>query len=339
MYSGLSETNLKMIDFGFSGGFMRGDGKVRGTISYMAPEVVQGTLGPEADVWSCGAVLFAMLTTWEFTDLDPEGDSNELMKILKVRFKDRRWAQERLQEAADERQFPKAARELLAKMLTHDRHMRPSVLEALAHEFVVDTYTKPVHNDDIEMQARAVLHGLVDSLRAFSKKPMLKRSALLVMSHAVSCGDGTAKAQRVAYRKLDKIGSGDLSVDSLETALKIYKLDVPTDLDELFTYIDTDNDGYVCFVDVLSATLPDSIKNEKTLLESVFGVLDFNKDGVIDACDLVKAFRHDAEDEGAMSWCSNAISEAGFSSSFFCCEEFINFMRDDEGRIGGSQHL
>lgn len=328
MYSGLTETNLKMIDFGFSGGFMQG-GLVRGTISYMAPEIIHKTFGPEADVWSCGAVLFAMLTSGEFTDLDPEGDNNELMDILKVRFRDRRWSQWRLQVAGRQFNFSTHASDLMAKMLTHDRHMRPSVLEALGHPFIAATYFEPIHDDTIETQAKEVLNTLAQSLRRFSQHGMLQRSALLVLSHVVSCGDGLAKAQRVAYRKLDRGGAGELSVDALEMAMRVHNISVPTDLDDLFAYLDTDNDGYICFVDFLSATLPLSILREKIRIGNVFTVLDVNKDGRIDTSDLAHAFGYDVQNEAATKVCSDAIVEAGLAPTGFSCAEFVAFMQKD----------
>lgn len=52
-----------MVDLGFSSGFdMHRENKISGTTAYMAPEFWSGIYGPEGDVWSCGVVLFTMLT-------------------------------------------------------------------------------------------------------------------------------------------------------------------------------------------------------------------------------------------------------------------------------------
>lgn len=330
MYSGRTETNLKMIDFGFSGAFEQEDGQVRGTISYMAPEVVHGILGPEADVWCCGACLFAMLTTWEFTDLDPMGDNQTLMEILKVRFKDRRWSQQRLHEAIEELKLSGDARDLLTDMLIYDRHMRPSVTQALEHPFITTTYDQTTNLDEVEAQAKEVLNRLVNSLRSFTKQPMLKRSALLAMSHTVNCGDGRVKAERAAYRKLDTFGGGDLSVDSLVVGMRRNQMEVPNDLDDLFTYIDVDNDGYICFVDLLAALLPLSLQRDKTQCENLFAVLDINKDGILDTNDLVLAFSYNVGDEGAQKLCSTAITEAGLRPQGVSRAEFMELMHDDQ---------
>jgi serine/threonine-protein kinase Chk1 len=74
--------NLKLADFGLAAVFKKKDGSRRlcntpcGSPPYMAPEIARGKYDPaQADVWSCGAVLFVMLsgeTPWdEPTKTDP----------------------------------------------------------------------------------------------------------------------------------------------------------------------------------------------------------------------------------------------------------------------------
>lgn len=148
----------------------------------------------------------------------------------------------------------------------------------------------------------------------------------MAIAHAVSCGDGRVKAQRVAFRKLDKVGTGDLSMDSLETGMGVHHVEIPSDLDDLFTYIDIDNDGYICFVDFLSATLPLAIQRDRTECENVFAVLDVNKDGVVDANDLARAFSYDVGEPAALKLCTEAITESGLPPEGFSLEEFVKFM-------------
>jgi serine/threonine protein kinase len=58
--------NLKVADFGLSNKLTDGACLITscGSPNYAAPEVIEGFPydGPGADVWSCGVILFAMLT-------------------------------------------------------------------------------------------------------------------------------------------------------------------------------------------------------------------------------------------------------------------------------------
>ena len=61
-----SKYNVKVADFGLSNMITDGDFLKTscGSPNYAAPEVISGRLyaGPEIDIWSCGVILYALLT-------------------------------------------------------------------------------------------------------------------------------------------------------------------------------------------------------------------------------------------------------------------------------------
>jgi len=323
MYRSPHCTNLKMIDLGTSTTFVAKSNVVKGSDLYIAPEIYQGIYGPEADVWSCGIVLFAMLTG-EFVF-----DEDEIVKLVH----DRQYIKDRVKWAS-EQGISSEAHCLLQQMLVPDRHMRITVSEALQHSFILRSYEKDLHDSVQQRQALAVLESLEQNLRNFSTKPILTRAVWRLTAHLVAHNqdDATFDAmhpQRLAFRMLDNLlyctvcrnrskaditpemirreGIGELSVGALEQALKMCGISVPTDLQELFQFVDADTDGYIGFGDFLSATLPPSVLSNDAHYWPVFTFLDRDGDGFIDASDLIDALGCRTEKE--MENCHLAIQE------------------------------
>ncbi|XP_050218026.1 CBL-interacting serine/threonine-protein kinase 10 [Mercurialis annua] len=111
--------NLKISDFGLSAlaESKRQDGLLHttcGTPAYVAPEVInrKGYDGSKADIWSCGVVLYVLLTGYL-----PFHDSNLMemyRKIGKAEFKCPNW-------------FPQDVRRLLSKILDPNPNTRISI--------------------------------------------------------------------------------------------------------------------------------------------------------------------------------------------------------------------
>ncbi|CAK8998338.1 Calcium-dependent protein kinase 28 [Durusdinium trenchii] len=130
----IAHANLKMVDLGLSSCFdMHRENRISGTTAYMAPEFWSGIYGPEGDVWSCGVVLFVMLTgTPLLDDISPATVKREILV--------RHLLRDRITSAAEEYNLSASALDLLMQMLQHDRHARPTIKEALKHRFNHDVY-------------------------------------------------------------------------------------------------------------------------------------------------------------------------------------------------------
>lgn len=299
MYRTPERKNLKMIDLGMSSGFTLKANALKGTCGYMAPELFRGIYGPEADVWSCGVVLFIMLTG---RPLFPELDAKEMEPLVN----NRQWVLERVKWASGQG-ISAEAYGLLRRMLLLDRHMRISVTEALEHPFVKSSYSQDLHDSTQQGEAVAVLEGLQESFRDLSAQPMLIRATLLLTAHLVAHNLDAMSSQRLAFRMLDKAGNGELSVDALEEALQFYNVSIPEDMGDLFNLVDTDRDGYISFMDFLSVTLPLSVRSDAANFHGAFKFFDTNCDGFIDASDLIDALGYKTMAE--VETCHDAMRE------------------------------
>lgn len=79
------KTQLKLIDLGLSVKRLTGLRGLRGTGSYMAPEILSGKeYGRECDIWACGLVLFELITGGPLVVLqDDDEDYEEWMEQIR----------------------------------------------------------------------------------------------------------------------------------------------------------------------------------------------------------------------------------------------------------------
>lgn len=127
--------NVKLADFGMAA--LESNGKLLetscGSPHYAAPEIVSGLKyhGAASDVWSCGVILFALLTGR--LPFDDENIRNLLLKVQAGSF-------EMPEEISDE------ALDLIWQMLTVDPMQRISTADVLNHP-LLNKY--PIPNEDL----------------------------------------------------------------------------------------------------------------------------------------------------------------------------------------------
>ncbi|CAE7434394.1 CPK3 [Symbiodinium natans] len=308
IYRSTDMTKLKMIDLGLASRFKKSRKEIRGTSAYMAPEIYDGFFGPEADSWGCGAVFFNLLTGKPFF---PPMMGDDDIKILA---KDRKWVRNRLRVLRDSG-LSKEAIDLVSRLMRHDRHLRLTAREALQHPFFTLHSEKEAaealrkHNPEyaeLDREAQEILDNLVEHFTDFAAQPVLIRAAVLLMAHVGAYSFKHARPQRAAFTKLDRTVSGGLSMEELESFYEESGTPVPEMLETAFSGVDLDDDGYITYIEFLSATLPRKARGDRNFCRRVFEILDRNRDGFIDASDLAQAFYSGKDEKGV---CSESLAE------------------------------
>ncbi|GAB4850589.1 CBL-interacting serine/threonine-protein kinase 25 [Ancistrocladus abbreviatus] len=130
------EENLKVSDFGLSAlpEQLRQDGLLHtqcGTPAYVAPEVLRkkGYDGAKADIWSCGVILFALLSG--FLPFQDENLMRMYRKIFKAEFEFPPWI------TAD-------AKRLISKLLVVDPDKRISISRIMEYPWFRKGYCRPL---------------------------------------------------------------------------------------------------------------------------------------------------------------------------------------------------
>ena len=194
-------SSVKLIDFGISVKFEK-DTKLKdktGTVLYIAPEVIRGNYDEKCDIWSCGVLLYMMLS-----GLPPFYGANrkevmEKIKKGKFSFKSKNW--DRI--SAD-------AKDLIEKLLTYDPEQRPSCREVLNHPWFLKEEVQKI-NTDVYLE-NMKQHEVVYSL--MKNHSQLVQAILTFIITNISQHD-EIKELETLFKKLDTNQDCKLSRDEL----------------------------------------------------------------------------------------------------------------------------
>jgi len=121
-----SDNSLKLIDFGLSIRLPEGH-KLRdrqGTPYYLAPEVLNKNYDDKCDVWSCGIIMYTLLTGRPPFNADHNLEIMRLIKIGEYYMTGKQWTN-----------ISPQAKDLITKILCYDPKKRFSAKQALDHQW------------------------------------------------------------------------------------------------------------------------------------------------------------------------------------------------------------
>jgi calcium-dependent protein kinase len=122
---------IKIVDFGTSLVFDQ-DRQMEeklGTAYYIAPEVIKKQYNEKCDLWSCGVIMYILLSG-EPPFNDPRADNDAIMKKVEIGKYDI--------DHGVWRQISDQAKDLIKKLLTYNSADRISAEDALNHPWIAD---------------------------------------------------------------------------------------------------------------------------------------------------------------------------------------------------------
>lgn len=265
------KASLKIIDFGTSAFFQPSKRLTRkyGTTYYIAPEVLTHSYSEKCDVWSCGVILYLLLSgTPPFNGLS---ESEIIAKIMRGQysFSAPIWGK----ISAD-------AKDLISKMLTFNQDLRISAKSALSHPWILrfsQVYVLP--NPDAQ--------PLFNNLKKFHSHEKLQQAVLTFIATQLLSKEETRELSE-KFREIDKNGDGKIGRDELlaEYSKKLSRLQAQEEVERIMKEVDIDNSGFIDYTEFLIA----SMKKEKLLsrrnLENSFKVFDRDNSGTITILEL-----------------------------------------------------
>lgn len=262
---------IKVIDFGESTLLPPGKrlNSLLGTAYYVAPEVLNSNYNQKCDIWSCGVILYIMLS-----GSPPFAGRNDHEIFDKVRqgqvsFARKAW-----------RTISPQAKELIQQMLTVDIERRISAQEALRHPW----FSKMKNPNPLDGQ---IMLESIDKLKSFRSASKL-RQAICVFIAAQLISKEERDRLTTAFKLIDKNHDGKLSRDEMNAELRktMPRDQADAKAREIFQNCDADGSGFIDYTEFLSAGMRlDSASNTSTL-KAAFAMFDTDGSGSISLDEL-----------------------------------------------------
>ena len=271
---------IKICDFGTSLTFNRGEiqDKIVGSIYYIAPEVLQKKYNSKCDLWSCGVIMYILLTS-----VPPFAGNDNRTIIDKILIG--RYDKTRLKKRC------KACIDLIDKLLEMDVSKRIRAEGALSHKWfqIYKSYEIRVDIDDPK-----IIEAFISNLKSYKKSSEIQEIALAYLVHNHPELEQITNACKL-FEIIDKKGNGKINKEELFNGLnELYKSDkLKDDVDKIFENLDINNDLYIEYEEFIRAAIDKSIFLTDSSLRFAFNFFDKNNRGEITVEDLCSIFSGD----------------------------------------------
>ena len=310
---------IKVIDFGTSGKMKKGQkyNEVIGTPFYIAPEVLNNNYDEKCDMWSCGVILYVMLSG------EPpfygENDNEIYAQILntEVSFNQKIW-----EDISDE------AKDLIQKLLNKNHRNRLSAVEALQHPWIQNIDTKKINFLAIE-----TLNAIVTNLYKYNAVQILQQASIAFIVHNLISRDMT-KELRKCFIQFDTNGDGRLDKEELINGLKQVdtKKNLEQEVDRVMNIIDVDGNGFIEYEEFLRASIDINKILTDENVKIVFQLFDANNTGKITPMELKKVMDNNAADVSDEVW-AQIIDDIDLDKdgviSFYEFKEMLNKVKEN----------
>lgn len=259
---------LKIVDFGTSRNF---DNKKKmknchGTPYYIAPEVLNESYNEKCDVWSCGVILYILLSG--VPPFNGANDDEILDSVMKGKY---------TFDIPEFRALSSYAKQLIRKMLTYNPKDRISIDEALA-----DEWFKVVLKKEEKILNKNVLHNI----RNFNTKNKMQQSIYFFLVNHMASKDERRELINT-FKALDTNNDGVLSKDELLEGFK--KIDTnltEADVEALMDRIDNNRSKAIDYTEFVAAAIDRKNLLSEEKMQTCFNMFDKDKSGKISLNEL-----------------------------------------------------
>jgi calcium-dependent protein kinase len=255
--------SIKVADFGSS---VILDSKKKlsgcfGSAYYIAPEVLLGDYNEKCDIWSCGIIMYIMLT-----GKAPYRGQNQSNIVRAIKLKPFQPTSENCSKLSS------AAIDLLKKMLDVDHVVRISAKQAMTHDWI----------QQHRKQSVADLAASIHSLEGFISTTKIKDAVHMFLASQV-INHEECRILTEQFKVLDKNSDGKISKEELieNYCQSLDKDEAVRRAEYILSQVDVNGNGEIDYTEFLSACM--NFKNylSKETLYRAFQMFDVDRSGFI----------------------------------------------------------
>ncbi len=266
--------DIKLIDFGCSKIWAKEFDMtdVIGSVCYVAPEVLENNYDESCDIWSCGVIMFILLSgKMPFNGYD---EDEILEKVSKGKFD------------LKQKEFLKVsleAKDLICKLLTFNPNQRPNARSALRHPWFKVNYEK------ITLKEIPNVKQALENLLKFRAERKFQQAVITFITHNLVKSEEVNNIRKI-FECIDKDGDARINKTEIKLAfLEVFerKLD-NNEIELLMKNIDHDNSGFIEYEEFIRATISKEVILNEENLKMGFSLFDIDNSGLISAEEINK---------------------------------------------------
>ena len=309
---------IKLCDFGTSKMFEKGavQRKLVGSSYYIAPEVLKKHYNEKCDVWSCGVIMYILLSARPPFGGDDDNDIMERVAIGKYDL-----------ESPPFNSLSKSSLDLIQKLLTMDPSQRISAEEALNHPWFKEFKSQELYN---RITDRDTMKNLINNLKNYRRTSVIQETALAYLVHNFPQIKDVVNSCKL-FNQIDKSGDGIITKEELLKGLsEKYKSDtLEQDVEEIYNNLDMDKNGYIGYEEFVRAAVSKEYFVKDNILRFAFRYFDKDNSGEITFDEIEELFTQSIEDKNKVhETLTNIIKEVDVNNDGnINFEEFSKVMK------------